>query len=318
MSRGPGSGSTARTAVEVDGHELSLSNLDKVMYPEVGFTKAEVIDYYRRISAVMVPHLAGRPITLKRYPNGVEGQSFFEKNCPSHRPDWVRTVDIESTGRRSGRNRAELIQYCLIESSAHLVWTANLAALELHPGLQTAPDLGRPTWVVFDLDPGPGTDEVTCGRVAVMIRDVLDHLGLTSRVKTSGSKGLQLYVPLNSPGVTFDQTRDFALAVGQLLEREHADLVTTNMGKEHRPNRIFVDWSQNTFTKTTVAVYSLRARPRPTVSTPLAWDELEEAVKADDPSRLRFEAGAVLERVEEVGDLFTDLLTTRQALPALP
>jgi bifunctional non-homologous end joining protein LigD len=318
MSGGAGSGSTNRTAVEIDGHELSLSNLDKVMYPEVGFTKAEVIDYYRRVAEAMVPHLAGRPITLKRYPNGVEGQSFFEKNCPSHRPDWVRTVDIESTGRRSGRNRTELIHYCLIESPAHLVWTANLAALELHPGLQTAPDLGRPTWVVFDLDPGPGTDEITCGRVAVMIRDLLDHLGLTCLVKTSGSKGLQLYVALNTDGVTFDDTRDFALALGQLLEREHPDLVTTNMGKEHRPNRIFVDWSQNTFTKTTIAVYSLRARPRPTASTPLGWEELEEAIQAEDPSRLRFEAGDVLRRVEEHGDLFADLLIVEQGLPRLP
>jgi len=312
-----GSDSAARTAVEIDGHELSLSNLDKVMYPEVGFTKAEVIDYYRRIAPVMVPHLAGRPITLKRYPNGVDGQYFFEKNCPSHRPPWVRTVDIESTGRRSGRNRTELIHYCLIESSAHLVWTANLAALELHPGLQTAPDLGRPTWVVFDLDPGPGTDETTCARVAMLIREVLDDLGLTSAVKTSGSKGLQLYVPLNRSGVTFDDTRDFALALGQLLERSHPELVTTNMAKEQRPNRIFVDWSQNTFTKTTVAVYSLRARPRPTASTPVSWNELEAAVKKEDPTMLRFEAGQVLERVERDGDLLAELLTTEQKLPSL-
>jgi bifunctional non-homologous end joining protein LigD len=312
-----GSGASARTAVEIEGHDLSLSNLDKVMYPEVGFTKAEVIDYYRRVAPVMVPHLAGRPITLKRYPNGVDGQSFFEKNCPSHRPDWIRTVDIESTGRRSGRNRTELIHYCLIESTAHLVWTANLAALELHPGLQTAPDLGRPTWVVFDLDPGPGTDETTCARVAIMIREVLDHLGLTGAVKTSGSKGLQLYVPLNTPGVTFDDTRDFALALGQLLEREHPQLVTTNMAKDQRTDRIFVDWSQNTFTKTTVAVYSLRARPRPTASTPVEWEELERAVKKGDPTALRFEAGDVLKRVDRHGDLFAGLLRTEQKLPAL-
>lgn len=308
----------ARTAVEIDGRELTLSNLDKVLYPAAHFTKAEVIDYYRRIAPVMVPHLAGRPITFKRYPNGVDGPSFFEKNCPSHRPPWVRTVEIESNGRRSGRNRTEMIGYCLIESAAHLVWSANLAALELHPGLQTAPDLGRPTWVVFDLDPGAPADVLTCAAVATEIREVLDHLNLTSLVKTSGSKGLQLYVPLNSDGVTFDDTRDFALAVGQLLERQLPDLVTTNMAKDQRPGRVFVDWSQNTFSKTTIAVYSMRARERPTVSTPLSWAELGKAVAANDREALRFETAAVLERVERDGDLFAPLLTTRQDLPRLP
>ena len=305
-----------RTLVEVDGRELSLSNLDKVMYPDVGFTKAEVIDYYRRIAPVMVPHLDGRPITLVRFPDGVDGQHFFEKNCPSHRPPWFRTVGIESSGRRSGRNRTETIEYCLIESGAHLVWTANMAALELHPGLQTADDLGRPTWVVFDLDPGAPADEVTCGTVAMLIRSTLEDLDLQSWVKSSGSKGLQLYVPLNRKGVTFDDTRDFALALGQLLERTHPDLVTTNMGKEHRPGKVFVDWSQNTFSKTTVAVYSLRARVRPTVSTPLDWQEVEAAVDAGDPALLRFDAHQVLERVAERGDLFEPLLTTTQRLPA--
>jgi bifunctional non-homologous end joining protein LigD len=305
-----------RTLVEVDGHELSVSNLDKVMYPEVGFTKAEVIDYYRRIAPVMVPHLAGRPITLVRYPDGVDGQHFFEKNCPSHRPPWFRTVEILSSGRRSGRDREELIHYCLVESGAHLVWTANMAALELHPGLQTEGDLGRPTWVVFDLDPGAPADEVTCATVAVMIRSTLEDLGLRSWVKSSGSKGLQLYVPLNSDSVSFDDTRDFALALGQLLERTHPDLVTTNMGKEHRPGKVFVDWSQNTFSKTTVAVYSLRARARPTVSTPLDWPEVEAAIEAGDPARLRFDAHQVLERVDARGDLFEAVLKTKQRLPA--
>jgi len=305
-----------RTLVEVDGRELSLSNLDKVMYPEVGFTKAEVIDYYRRIAPVMVPHLEGRPITLVRFPDGVEGQHFFEKNCPSHRPPWFRTVDIESTGRRSGRNRTELIHYCLIESGAHLVWTANMAALELHPGLQTEDDLVRTTYVVFDLDLGAPADEVTCAEVAVMIRSTLEDLDLQSWVKTSGSKGLQLYVPLNRDGVTFDDTRDFALALGQLLERTHPDLVTTNMAKEHRPGKVFVDWSQNTFSKTTVAVYSMRARARPTVSTPLEWGEVEAAIEAGDASSLRFDAHQVLERVEQRGDLFEPVRTVSQRLPA--
>ncbi len=310
-------GRSARTAVNLDGHELTLSNLDKVMYPAAQFTKAEVIDYYRRIAPVMVPHLAGRPMTLKRYPDGVDGQSFFEKNCPAHRPDWVRTVEVLSSGRRSGRGRPELIRYCLMDSAAHLVWTANLAALELHPGLQRDEDLGTPTLVVFDLDPGPGADVVTCARVACLVREVLDHLDLVSVVKTSGSKGLQLYVPLNAPGVGFDDTRDFAFALGQLLERAHPDLVTTNMGKEHRPGKVFVDWSQNTFSKTTVAVYSLRARERPTVSTPVSWAEIDAVTGGGEAAALRFEAPDVLRRVEEHGDLFQPLLTLSQELPRL-
>jgi bifunctional non-homologous end joining protein LigD len=301
-----------RTLVEVDGHQLSLSNLGKVMYPSVGFTKGDVIDYYRQIAPVMGPHLSGRPITLVRFPNGVDGQSFFEKNCPSHRPEWVQTVEVVSSGRRSGRNRDEIIRYCLLDSTAHLVWTANLAALELHPGLQTDRDMGRPTCVVFDLDPGAPADVLTCARVASMLREILDHLGLEAVVKTSGSKGLQLYVPLNTE-VGFDQTRDFALALGQLLERQHPDLVTTNMAKEQRTGRVFVDWSQNTFSKTTIGVYSLRARERPTVSTPVTWDEVAGAAEADD---LRFEAGDVLERVSKHGDLFAPMLTASQELPA--
>jgi len=307
-----------RAVVEVDGVELTLSNLDKVLYPAAGFTKAEVIDYYLRIAAVMVPHLAGRPVTLKRYPDGVDGVSFFEKNCPSHRPPWVRTVEVLSSGRRAGRPGPELIGYCLLDSPAHLVWTANLAALELHPGLQTAESLGCPTWVVFDLDPGRPADVLSCARVARLVRDVLEHLGLVSLVKTSGSKGLQVYVPLNSPTVTFDDTRDFALALGQLLERAHPDLVTTNMAKEQRPGRVFVDWSQNAFSKTTVAVYSLRARERPTVSTPLAWDEVDAALERGEPGALRFEAPDVLRRVEASGDLFAAGLTRTQELPGLP
>ena len=302
-----------RTLVDVDGQTLSLSNLGKLMYPVAGFTKADVIDYYRRIASVMVPHLAGRPITLVRFPNGVDGPSFFEKNCPSHRPPWVETVDIMTSGRRSGRNKEELIHFCLLESPAHLVWTANLAALELHPGLQTKSDLGRPTCVVFDLDPGAPADVVTCAEVALMIREVLEHLGVEAVVKTSGSKGLQLYVPLNT-AVDFDQTRDFALALGQILEREHPKLVTTNMAKDQRTGKVFVDWSQNTFSKTTVAVYSLRARERPTASTPVSWHEIEGAEHLDD---LRFEASEVVERVEEHGDLFSPMLTLTQQLPGL-
>ena len=310
--------SSRNTTVDVDvgGRRLKLSNLDKVLWPEAGFSKGQMIEYYARIADVMLPHVAGRPITLRRFPNGVDQQSFFEKNCPSHRPPWFRTVEIESYGRRSGRNRPERIGYCLIESAAHLVWTANMAALELHPGLQTADDLGRPTLVVFDLDPGAPADELTCATVALHIRSMLEDVGLVSAVKTSGSKGLQLYVPLNTPDVGFDDTRDFALAIGQVLERSQPDLVTTNMGKEHRPGRVFVDWSQNTFSKTTVAVYSLRARPRPMVSTPLSWDEVQQAVDAGNVERLRFDARQVLDRVKAGGDRFEVVLTAQQRLPS--
>ncbi|HWW54619.1 MAG TPA: non-homologous end-joining DNA ligase [Acidimicrobiales bacterium] len=298
-----------RVAVEIDGHELSLSNLDKVLYPAAGFTKAEVIDYYTRVGPALVPHLAGRPITLKRYPNGVDGPSFYEKNCPSHRPEWVQTVEMGGGSRRS-----QVVRYCLLDSVAHLVWTANLAALELHPALASAPDLNRPRSVVFDLDPGAPADVVDCGRVALWLRELLAHLGLQAWPKTSGSKGLQVYVPLNTPCV-YEDTRAFALAAGQLLEREHGDAVLTNMNPAQRGGKIFIDWSQNVASKTTVAVYSLRARERPTVSTPVDWEEVAAAVEANDPSALRFEAPQVLARVEADGDRFAPLLTVEQEVP---
>jgi bifunctional non-homologous end joining protein LigD len=291
-------------AIEVEGRELSLSNLGKVLYPATGFTKAEVIDYYTRVGPVMVPHLAGRPITLVRFPNGVGGQSFFEKNCPSHRPDWVETIRLGDIG------------YCLLDSVAHLVWTANLAALELHPSLASAPDLGCPRSVVFDLDPGPPANVLDCARVAVWVRELLDHLGLATWVKTSGSKGLQVYVPLNTPA-TFDQSRAFALAVGQLLERDHPDHVLTNMKPALRTGKVFVDWSQNVASKTTVSVYSLRARERPTVSAPVSWDEVSDGLDGGAAEALRYEAVDVLDRVANGGDLFAPLLTVAQELPKL-
>lgn len=305
----PGSVNPARQVVHVDGRQLSLSNLDKVMYPAVGFTKAEVIDYYSRIGPALLPHLAGRPVTLKRYPNGVDGESFYEKNCPTHRPEWVHTVEM-----RGGSRRGQVVRYCLIDSVAHLVWTSNLAALELHPALSAAPDLDRPRCVVFDLDPGPPADVLSCARVAVMLASLLDHLGLAGFVKTSGSKGLQVYVPLNSP-CTFADTRDFALAIGQMLERDHPDLVLTNMNPALRPNKVFVDWSQNVASKTTVAVYSLRARERPTVSTPVTWEEVSAALVQAAPDALRFEAAEVVARVADRGELFAPLLSLTQELP---
>jgi bifunctional non-homologous end joining protein LigD len=295
---------SAGVEVQVGPRSLKLSNLDKVLWPETGFTKGELIDYYARIAPVMLPHLAGRPITLRRYPNGVDAASFFEKNCPSHRPPWLRTIKMGD------------VSFCLLEEPADLVWVANLAAIELHPSLATRDDLERPTAIVFDLDPGPGADVLTCGKVALMLREALGSLSLTSLIKTSGSKGLQLYVPLNT-AVTYEQTKPFSLALAQVLERAHRDLVVTTQDKSVRPNKVLIDWSQNTSFKTTVAVYSLRARPQPTVSTPVTWEEVEAADDAGDPAALVFDAPAVLDRIERLGDLMAPLLTLEQQLPRL-
>ncbi len=275
-----------------------------MLWPETGFTKGQLIDYYARIAPVMVPHLQGRPITLRRWPNGVEAASFFEKNCPSHRPPWVDAV-------RMGE-----VNYCLLNESATLVWVANLAAIELHPSLATAADLESPTTVVFDLDPGPPADILTCARVALLVRQVLDRLGLRMWPKTSGSKGLQLYLPLNS-GATYAQTKPFAHALARLLEREHPELVVSVMERSKRPEKVLIDWSQNTASKTTVAVYSVRALPQPSVSTPVTWDELDDALAADDASALRFDPDQVLERIERVGDLHRPVIEVAQELPRL-
>jgi bifunctional non-homologous end joining protein LigD len=304
------------TTVVVDGRTLTLSNLDKVLYPAVGFTKGQVIDYYARIAPVMLPHLKGRPITLKRYPNGVDDKFFYEKNCPKHRPEWMRTLPIEAKGWNSRAQKGTVIEYCLIDEPAGLVWTANMAALELHPGLATEEDLSRPTCVVFDLDPGPPADVVQCAEVALWIRELFEQLGLQSVIKTSGSKGLQLYLPLNTP-VTFEQTSQFSQAVAQLLEQRHHKQVVSVQTKELRKGKVLVDWYQNTDFKTTVAVYSLRARERPTVSTPITWDEVEAVHASKDASLVVFETEDVLGRVEEHGDLFAPMVELEQVLPVL-
>ena len=299
-----------RVTVRVEGRELSLSNLDKVMYPATGTTKAGVIDYYTRVAEVMLPHLRGRPLTMVRHPDGVDGERFFEKRCPSHRPAWMDTVTLG----RDGRDK--VVEHCDLRERADLVWVANLAALELHTTMGAAPDTGVPTMVVFDLDPGPPADVHDCARVALLLRQVFDRLDLVALPKTSGSKGMQVYVPLNGPDdLTFDRTKGFALSIGQLLEKVHPDQVLTSMDKAQRTGKVFVDWSQNTLTKTTVCAYSLRARERPTVSTPLTWDEVEAG--ADGDLALRFEMDEVLERVEAHGDLFADVLSVEQALPEL-
>jgi len=304
------------TTVEVDGRQLSLSNLDKVMYPATGFTKGQVIDYYARIAPVMLPHLRGRPITLKRYPNGVEGQFFYEKNCPKHRPEWVRTATIPAKGWNSKAPKGTTIDYCLLDEPAALVWTANLASLELHPGLATVDDLTQPTYVVFDLDPGSPADVVDCARVGLWIHELFDQLGLVSVIKTSGSKGLQVYLPLNT-SADFEGTAAFSQAVAQLLEKQHPKQVVSVQAKELRKGKVLVDWYQNASFKTTVSVYSLRARERPTVSTPVTWDEVHAALEAKDASLLMVEAEQVLERVDEHGDLFNPLLEVEQPLPKL-
>jgi bifunctional non-homologous end joining protein LigD len=292
--------------VEVDGRTLKLSNLEKVLYPETGTTKAEVVEYYLRIAPVMLAHLSGRCITFKRYPNGVDKPSFFEKRCPSHRPDWVGTA--LGPGDHSGD-----IGYCRLEEPAALVWAANLAALELHVPMARAVDLDEPLMVVFDFDPGPGVAIDGCAEVALWVRDVLAAVDLVGLPKTSGSKGLQLYVPLNVRGTTHEQAANFALVVGQLLEKQHPKRVTTTMAKAVRPNKVFVDWSQNARHKTTIGVYSMRARPEPTVSTPVTWDEVEDAANGKAP--LKFLWRDVLARVDELGDLFEPTLTLEQRLP---
>jgi bifunctional non-homologous end joining protein LigD len=301
----------ATVDVEIEGRHLSLSNLDKVLYPDAGFTKANVIDYYRRVAPVLLPHLRGRVPTLVRAPDGASGQVFFEKRCPGHRPKWVKTAVMGKYGGHVG------FEGCVIDTLPALVWVANLAALELHTYQAAVDDLTLPTALVIDLDPGEPATIVDCARVAIDLRDTLDTLGLASVVKTSGSKGLHLSVPLNSPGLSDDATKGFALALGQLLESRDPKRVTTIMARDHRRGRVFVDWSQNDRAKTTVAPYSLRIRPRPLVSTPVSWDEVEAVHESGDGDPLTFEAAAVLDRVDELGDLYEANLTLQQELPTL-
>ena len=287
--------------VEVDGRTLRLTNLDKVLWPKAGFTKGQVIDYYARISRVLLPHLKDRPLTLKRYPNGIESEHFYEKQCPKHRPDWIRTEVVSN------------IEFCVVEDRAAMVWLGNLADLELHTPMATAVEPERPTMVIFDLDPGPGTGLSECCELGLLLRGMFGNLGLECFIKTSGSKGMQLAVPLNVPGVTEPQTKGFAKAVAETIEKAQPDRYVSRMTKSLRANKVFIDWSQNDEHKTTVCVYSLRARERPTVSTPLTWEEVEQGV--DEPETLVFEAGDVLERVEEHGDLWAEVLTLQQRLP---
>jgi bifunctional non-homologous end joining protein LigD len=292
--------------VEIGGRALRLTNLDKELWAghdgAPGFTKGAMIDYYARIAPVMIPHLDGRPVTRVRFPNGVTGASFFEKNCPGHRPPWVGTIRLGD------------VEYCSVTEPATLVWLANLAAIELHPSLAAAPHLDRPRAAVFDLDPGAPADVLTCAQVALDLQVALEALGLGSWVKTSGSKGLQVYVPLNA-AATYSTVKPWSFALARVMERAHPDLVVTTQERAVRTGKVLIDWSQNTESKTTVSVYSLRARERPTVSTPVTWDEVSDALRAGDAAALRFEAADVLARVERLGDLMAPLLDTVQELP---
>ncbi len=301
---------SAPTVVEVEGRKLTLTNLEKVLYPVAGFTKGQVVNFYVRIAPVLVPHLAGRPLTMKRYPGGVDQEYFFEKNAPMHRPDWVKTAPVWSESNH------RTIHFILANDLPTLVWIANLASIELHPSLSLASDIATPTMIVFDLDPGPPANIVQCAQVGLWVREIFNHFGLRSFPKTSGSKGLQIYVPLNTK-TSYEQTKSFALAVARLLEQEHPELVVSDMKKAVRTNKVLVDWSQNDQHKTTISVYSLRAREHPTVSTPVTWEEVEQALKKKDAGRLVFEAKDVLARVEKMGDLFEPVLKLKQKLPQL-
>jgi bifunctional non-homologous end joining protein LigD len=306
--------------VEVDGRELKLTNLDKVLYPKAGFSKGEVVDYYAKVAPAIVPHLAGRALTLRRFPEGVDDSeaAFFEKRCPKHRPEWVKTAAVVA-GPRAG-----VIDFCVCEDRPTLVWMAQLAAIELHPSLSVAEEPDCPSVLAFDLDPGAPADILDCCRVGLRLRELFDHFGMQCFPKTSGSKGLQVYVPLNNDAVTYEAegedgkgTKPFARAIAQLLEKQTPKEVVSKMKKVERKGKVFVDWSQNHRRKTTIAVYSLRARERPTVSTPVTWDEVEAAVERDDADSLTFETADVLKRIDEHGDLFAPVLELKQELPEL-
>jgi bifunctional non-homologous end joining protein LigD len=299
----------AGAVVEVDGRELKLTNLEKVLYPETGFTKGQLIDYYAGVAPVLLAHLKGRPLTVTRWPDGVAAKSFFQKQSPAHRPDWVRTATVPASGKP--------IDYTLAEDEATLIWLANLAAIELHTPLAQAEAIDRPTAVVFDLDPGAPAGILECCRVARRLRDLFAGLGLQSFVKTSGSKGLQLYIPLNHEEASYERTKTFAKAVAELLESDEPELVVSRMTKTRRTGKVLIDWSQNDAKKTTVCVYSLRAVARPTASTPLLWEELDAALESGDGAGLAFQAEEVPVRFAEHGDLFAPVLSLVQKLPEL-
>lgn len=300
---------STKSELTIDGQKVAVSNLQKVLYPVPGFTKGEVIDYYIRIAPVLLPHLEDRPLTLKRYPEGVNGFFFYEKQCPKHRPGWVETTKVSSR-REEGH-----IDYCVMNDLPALVWVANLADLELHTFLHKAPKIERPNFIAFDLDPGAPADIRLCSQVALWLREIFDGWGVEAFPKTSGSKGLQIYLPLNQPTVTYEKTKPFAQALAQRLEREHPTEIVSRMQKNLRAGKVLVDWSQNDEHKTTVCAYSLRAKEQPTASTPVTWDEVKKCAAGQLP--LSFHCHETLARVQEMGDLFAPVLKLKQKLPKL-
>lgn len=300
----------SRRAVEIAGRRLSLSNLEKDLYPSYGFTKAHVLDYYRRISKFILPHLKNRALTLKRYPDGVEKDFFFEKRCPSHHPSWVKTEEIL-------RDDEERMTVCLVNDLGTLMWVENLASLELHVPPARAGSPETPDSMVFDLDPGDQANILNCARVALILRDLLAELRLASYVKTSGKKGLHVYIPLNLKETTFEDTKKFSKAVAIIMQKNYPELVTAKMAKEYRKTKVFINWSQNDSSKTMICVYSLRAREKPVVSFPLEWKELENFAGRNDTENLQVLHSEAVSRAEKQGDLFRDVLTKKQKLPHL-
>jgi bifunctional non-homologous end joining protein LigD len=299
-----------RTFVEMDGRRLSLSNLEKDLYPSYRFTKADILEYYRRIAPFILPHLKDRALTLKRYPEGVEKDFFFEKRCPAHRPEWVETAEVP-------QDKGEKMTVCLVNDLETLIWVENLASLELHVPLARVFSSRTPDVMVFDLDPGEPANILECARVALVLRDLLARMGLVSFVKTSGQKGLHVFVPLNRKETTFEDTKTFSMAVAGIMQRHYPNLVTAKMAKKEREKKVFINWSQNDASKTMVSVYSLRAREKPFASFPLEWGELENPDRLDNPERLMVLHSEAVRRVEEKGDIFREVLVMEQKLPHL-
>jgi bifunctional non-homologous end joining protein LigD len=304
-------GGPAKAELEVQGVRLKLTNLDRVLFPETGFTKRDLIDYYAAVAPAILPHLKDRPLSMRRFPEGVDGESFWEKQCPSYRPDWVRTASISSESSSRGK-----VDYCLVNDLPTLLWVANLACIELHVSLARATRRKTPDFMVFDLDPGPPAGLLDCAEIALLVRDGLSGQGLDSFAKVSGSKGIQVYVPLNVRGTTYSRTGGFAHALARTFEQEMPDRVVSKMRKDLRGGKVLIDWSQNSEHKTTVAVYSMRAKAEPSVSTPVSWERIESAFDNSDTDQLRFGPGEVLDLLDHRGDPFADLLGERQRLKA--
>ncbi len=300
----------SRTFVEMAGRRLPLSNLEKDLYPSYGFTKAQILEYYRGIASFMLPHLKDRAVTLKRFPEGTEKDFFFEKRCPGHRPGWVKTAEIP-------QDHGEPISFCMVNDLETLMWVENLASLELHVPLARTGSPKTPDSMVFDLDPGDEADILDCARVALILRDLLSRMGLAGYIKTSGQKGLHLFVPLNRKETTFEDTKAFSKAVAGIMQKHYPGLVTAKMAKQHRRGKVFINWSQNDPSLTMICVYSLRAREKPFVSFPLAWGDVEDAARLVDAGKLQVLYSEALRRTAETGDLFREVLVQEQKLPHL-